>query len=295
MTVESQDDRTMVRTVQEIRAGRATITVTVDAPVPLGGQKDRVYTQDEIDQYQINEEMHLGQISKFRGQVTEAKEELIRRENEVSKLKGQVAEYDRDRHTERNRADELNHRLTGLLQKLTEKDAQRIVTERALSDAKERVAELDRELTTTRSRVAREVQRAEEVETQLTESRELVSFKIDLLNQKDEDLESLRVMVDQQRYRADREKRRADTFEAKIMQGHVCTGGCSGNEHVAFVGRQALTRLENEVAELTRRIDNTRVILSTPEVTGALNRAVRDQEESRTMANAIEKALDTLG
>lgn len=218
MTVESQDGRAMVRTVQEIRAGRATITVTVDAPVPLGGQEDRVYTQAEIDQYQTNEEMHLEQIGKLRGWVSELEE----------KVRG----YDEDRHTERDRADRLKE--------------------------------------------------------QLAQSRELVDFKNRILNDRDRDLEAVRVV-------ADREKRRADEAEAKLMEGHVCTGGCTENSHVAFVGRQALVKLENKVAELTRRIDNARVLLSTPEVTGALNRAVRDQRESGFLAQAIEKALDTLG
>lgn len=58
--------------------------------------------------------------------------------------------------------------------------------------------------------------------------------------------------------------------------------------------RDRADRLKTEVAALTRRIDNARVILSGPQVTGALNRAVRDQHESGLMAQAIEKALDTL-
>jgi chromosome segregation ATPase len=104
----------------------------------------------------------------------------------------------------------------------------------------------------------------------------------------------LKAKLDEAETKLDEAETKLDEAETKLMAGHVCTGGCSGNQHVAFVGRKALTELENQVTALTRRIDNARVLLSDTQVTGALNRAVRDQHESGLMAQAIEKALDTL-
>jgi chromosome segregation ATPase len=107
-------------------------------------------------------------------------------------------------------------------------------------------------------------------------------------------LDEAETKLDEAETKLDEAETKLDEAETKLMAGHVCTGGCSGNQHVAFVGRKALTELENQVTALTRRIDNARVLLSDTQVTGALNRAVRDQHESGLMAQAIEKALDTL-
>lgn len=54
----------------------------------------------------------------------------------------------------------------------------------------------------------------------------------------------------------------------------------------------SISELENQVAELTRRIDNTRIILSDPEVTSIRGMVVGRMAVK--MADAIGKALDTL-
>jgi hypothetical protein len=182
----------------------------------------------------------------------------------IVELEEKVRGYDEDRHTERDRADFLERGKADLIRMAAQSDNQ--------------VKELERLL-------AKEVQRADEAETRLTQSRELVDFKNRILNDRDNDLAAVRDV-------ANREKRRADEAEAKLMKGHVCTGGCSENRHVAFVGRQALEKLENQVAELTSRIDNTRVILSTPEVKQA--QGMDCTRLGTTMSAAIIKALETL-
>lgn len=174
-----------IKTHEELRADRVIIEIVGTGVKTDSEVSERALTQAEIEQYQTNEDMHLEQIGKLRGQVEELKAENQR-------LARQVCDFDRDRRTERERADRL---------------------------------------------------------------------KIEL--------------------------------DEKLLKGHVCTGGCTENSHVAFVGRQALTDMERKVAELTRRIDNTRVLLKDPEVTKARDRVVSRLHVA--MADAIGKALDTLG
>lgn len=91
-----------------------------------------------------------------------------------------------------------------------------------------------------------------------------------------------------QRQRNELEARVKD-LESKLMKGHVCTAGCTGDQHVAFVGRQALSDLENQVAELTRRIDHMTEVLSADDVQQA--QRMDCSRIGQVMAKAIDKAL----
>lgn len=108
----------------------------------------------------------------------------------------------------------------------------------------------------------------------------------------DHDRHTERDRADRLKVERDQLKAKVAELENKLMDGHVCTAGCSENQHVAFVGRKALTELENQVGALTRRIDNARIILEDPQVT-----EIRDEVMARKsvrLADAIGKALDTL-
>lgn len=55
--------------------------------------------------------------------------------------------------------------------------------------------------------------------------------------------------------RARQEIERLEAALAKATRGHVCTGECKPNAHVAFIGRQRLDELEREVADEAERAD----------------------------------------
>lgn len=104
-----------IRTLDEVRASRVTITIDVAPstdPGTLGrlaGQEDRITDLEaEADRYR-----------RELGKVNEVWEERVRNlESEVSdlqaenlKLDGRVRGYDQDRHTERDRADKAVRRI----------------------------------------------------------------------------------------------------------------------------------------------------------------------------------------
>jgi len=218
-----------IRTAEEFHADHVTIEITGSGAEIRQVAESRVYTQAEIDQYQTNEEMHLEQIGKLRGRVSELEE----------KVRG----YDEDRHTERNRADRVTreHSTCAGKLELREKDADMFRAQR--NELERRVAELE--------------------EGRQADHREIVELR-----------------------------RQRDEANLKFSTAHVCTGGCDGDQHVAMLGRQALAKLENDVAELTRRIDNTRVILSNPEVTRVCE--MTSARGITFLSREIGKALDTL-
>ena len=180
--------------------------------------------------------------------------ELSRRAGIIKRLENKVEGYDTDRHTERERASELKDRL---------------------SSSEEMVAELERGRQSDHLEIVELRRQRDEAETGAAQERE-----------------SYRQSLAAHNSYLEAATRRADEAEAKLMKGHVCTGGCSGDQHVAFVGRHALVELENKVAELTRKIDNARALLSDPEVTRARERVVSRLHVG--MSEAIGKALDTL-
>lgn len=89
-----------------------------------------------------------------------------------------------------------------------------------------------------------------------------------------------------------KETKRAEEAESKLMKGHVCTGGCSGNQHVAFVGRKALTEMENQVAELTRKIGEAQGIIHGSQVQEAMEASVGRMGVA--MAKALQDVSNTL-
>lgn len=247
-----------IRTHEELRTDRVTIEITGTGAEVREVAEDweaKLYTDGEVANLQASEaELVAGPLRRRIAELERTLAASVKRETD---LEVQVQSYDHDRHTERDRADKAVKALA--------------------------------------------------------ESRELVAFKNGILNDKDDELREVRGHAD----RITREhghcagklelrEKDADTFrrqrnelearvkdlESKLMEGHVCTGGCSGNQHVAFVGRQALARMENQVAELTRRIDNARVLLVDSQVKVAQDKAVT--KAAVTMAEAIGKVLDTL-
>ena len=164
--------------------------------------------------------------------------------------------------------------------------------ERTLAGVIDREAKLDEELTRRAGIVKRLENKVEAYDTdrrterdradRITREHQACAGKLDL---REKDADTFR------RQRNELEARVKD-LESKLMEGHVCTGGCSENSHVAFVGRQAMVRMENQVAELTRRIDNARVLLVDSQVKVAQDKAVT--KAAVTMAEAIGKVLDTL-
>lgn len=256
-----------IRTHEELRTDRVTIEITGTGAEVREVAEDweaKLYTDGEVANLQASEaELVAGPLRRRIAELERALAASVKRETD---LETQVQGYDRDRHTERDRADRERQRASELKDRLS--SSEELVQEERIRG----------------NNLAERLARAEKA---LAESRELVAFKDTVIQSTNEDFTA-------ELERSAHFRKRAEEAESKLIEGHVCTGGCSGNQHVAFVGRQALTRMENQVAELTRRIDNARVILSEPKVTGALNRVVRDQHESSVMALAIEKALDTL-
>lgn len=188
----------------------------------------------------------------------------------------------RIRTHEELRADRVTVEITGTGAEVTEFAETRLPSRNLYTD--EEVANLqasEAELVADPLR-----RRIAELERTLAESRELVAFKDTVIQSTNKDFTA-------ELERSAHFRRRAEDAENKLMNGHVCTGGCSGDQHVAFVGRQALTRMENQVAELTRRIDNARVLLSDARVVEARNKSVTTLET--VLGGAIGKALDTLG
>jgi predicted nucleic acid-binding Zn-ribbon protein len=255
-----------IRTHEEFRADRVTIEITgtgaevrdlVDSEASTKLPSRNLYTDEEVAALQASEaELVAGPL---RARINELERELTRRAGIIKRLENKVEGYDTDRHTERDRADRLKADLDRMRGEKTDAINGKDMALGALADARAEWNRLKAKL--------------DEAETKLDEAE---------------------TKLDEAETKLDEAETKLDEAETKLMAGHVCTGGCSGNQHVAFVGRKALTELENQVTALTRRIDNARVLLSDTQVTGALNRAVRDQHESGLMAQAIEKALDTL-
>lgn len=87
----------------------------------------------------------------------------------------------------------------------------------------------------------------------------------------------------------DTERDRAD----RIAREHeACAGKLELREKDADTFRLQRNELENQVAALTRQIDNTRVILTDPQIKEIRDRVVSHQ--AVLLADAIGKALDTL-
>src|SRR5688572_14213 len=264
-----------IRTHEEFRADRVTIEITgTNAEV-------RRYTDGEVANLQASEAELVAQPLRDRiAELEEARElaesgypseldwaavraerdtlreKLARRENEINQLKGQIAGYDHDRRTERDRADRITREHEACAGKLDlrEKDADTFRRQR--NELETQVKELEAKV--------------KGLDRTLAESRDLVAFR------------------DKQARASERRIFQLETRAKELEEGRAA----DHREIVALRGK--LSEAENEVSELARRIDNARVILSDPQVTGALNRAVRDQHESGLMAQAIEKALDTL-
>lgn len=249
-----------IRTYEELRTDRVTIEITGTGAEVTEFAETRLpsrnlYTDEEVASLQASEaELVAGPLQ---ARINELEDKLVRTEN---RIRG----YDHDRHTERDRADRERQRASELKDRL--------------SSSEELVQE-------ERTRGNNLAQRLAQAEKSLAESRDLVAFKNRILNDKDDELREIQGL-------ANRYKKRAEDAETRLMEGHVCTGGCSGNQHVAFVGRKALTEMENQVAALTRRIDNARVLLMDSQIKVAQDKAVT--KAAVTMAEAIGKVLDTL-
>lgn len=130
-----------------------------------------------------------------------------------------------------------------------------------------------------------EQERADRLKVELNRMR---GQKTDAINGKDMALGALA----DARAERDQLKTKVAELESKLMVGHVCTGGCSGDQHVAFLGRKALTEMENQVAALTRRIDHMTEVLSADDVQQA--QRMDCSRLGATMAKAIDKALHGL-
>lgn len=206
---------------------------------------------------------------------------------EITGTGAEVREMAKDGEVDQLRANEEYH--LGQIGKLRGRIAE---LERTLAGAIDREAKLDEELTRRAGIVKRLENKVEAYDTDRHTERdradqnkkwaETEAEKAEGLSSRIAELERTVRMVEIDR----------DQFKAKLMEGHVCTGGCSGNQHVAFVGRKALIELENQVAALTRRIDNARVLLVDSQVKVAQDKAVT--KAAVTMAEAIGKVLDTL-
>lgn len=125
-----------IRTLDEVRAGRVTLTVTVDVaqstdPGTLGrlaGQEDRIADLEaEADRYR----RELGKVNEVWAE-------------KVAELERQVREYDVDRRTERDRADRVTAELARRTEERDGREAARAELERRLADAEGKLFRIQR-------------------------------------------------------------------------------------------------------------------------------------------------------
>jgi chromosome segregation ATPase len=260
-----------IRTAEEFRAAHMTIEITGT------GAEVR-----ELAESNYPSELDWAAVRAERDTLWET---LARREKEIDQLKGQIAGYDHDRHTERDRADRERQRASELKDRLSSSEERVAGLESELANAQTQRDSLVAERERSADNHNALADRVRELGRSLASSRELVAFKDDVIANIQKDLEAVQEV-------ADREKRRADAAELKFSASHVCVGLCTENNHVSSLGRETLMKAENKVAELTRRIDNARVLLSSPEVKQA--QGVDCTRTGTTMSAAIIKALETL-
>lgn len=270
-----------IKTHEELRADCVTIEITGTGAEVTEFAETRLpsrnlYTDDEVAALQASEaELVAGPLRHRIAELERMLAGAIDREagleegwaadhKEIVALREKVHAFNLDRKTERDRADRERQRASELKDRLSSSEG------------------LVQEERTRGNNLAERLAKAEKA---LAESRELVAFKNRILNDKDDELREVRGHADQL-------KKRAEDAESKLMAGHVCTAACSENQHVAFVGRKALTEMENQVAELTRQIDNARVILADPQLEDARKSIVT--RNTIALDKAIGKALDAL-
>jgi chromosome segregation ATPase len=281
-----------IRTAEEFRA--AHMTIEIKAADQDEAVTERLYTDNEVANLQASEAALVS--APLQKRINELEDKLV-------KAEVTIRGYDEDRHTERDRADQVTreHSMCAGKLELREKDADTFRAQRNKLEG--RVKELESELAnaqTQRDSLVAERERSadnhnaladrvRELERSLASSRELVAFKDDVIANIHKDLEEGR----QADHREIVELRRQrDEAELKFSVAHVCVGLCTENNHVSSLGRETLMKAENKVAELTRRIDNARVLLSSPEVKQA--QGVDCTRTGTTMSAAIIKALETL-
>lgn len=249
-----------VKTAEEFRA--AHVIIEIKAADQAEAVVERLYTDDEADDNRAQAaedwEAKLYADAEVTGPLNKRIEDLegklIRERIRNLELERKAQGYDTDRHTEQDRADRERKRASELKDRL--------------SGSEEKVAELEAELERQVGTLTQERDNALERVGELEKGRQADHREIVEL------------------------RRQRDKFKSRLMDGHVCTAGCTGDQHVAFVGRKALTEAENQVADLTRRIDNARALLTTTAVAEARTNIVTTK--GTVLADAISKALDTL-